>query len=114
MKNNIKFNNSTGTEIIIENNLAFKDLNKNGKLDKYENWTLSAEERAKDLISQMKKDIFRLDHSPKAIEQAIRDVLHNENKGSNLYLSNGKLRDLFRVSGCLGFTMWQNLSAFER
>lgn len=50
---NIKFNNSTGTEIIIENNLAFKDLNKNGKLDKYENWTLSAEERAKDLISQM-------------------------------------------------------------
>lgn len=67
-----------------------------------------------DLISQMKKDIFRLDHSPKAIEQAIRDVLHNENKGSNLYLSNGKLRDLFRVSGCLGFTMWQNLSAFER
>ena len=28
-------------------------MNKNGKLDNYENWTLSAEERAEDLISQM-------------------------------------------------------------
>jgi len=50
---NLKFNNSTGVNIIIENTLAFKDLNKNGKLDDYENWTLTAEERAQDLITQM-------------------------------------------------------------
>lgn len=31
----------------------FKDLNKNGKLDKYEDWRLSNEERTKDLLSKM-------------------------------------------------------------
>jgi len=31
----------------------FKDLNRNGKLDKYEDWRLPYEERAKDLVSKM-------------------------------------------------------------
>lgn len=33
--------------------LSFKDLNKNNKLDKYEDWRLPVSERAKDLVSQM-------------------------------------------------------------
>lgn len=32
---------------------TFKDLNGNGKLDKYEDWRLSANERAQDLLKQM-------------------------------------------------------------
>ncbi len=44
---------SRSAKIIKKNGFLFKDLNKNGKLDKYEDWRLSAEERAKDLISQM-------------------------------------------------------------
>ena len=32
---------------------AFKDLNRNGKLDPYEDWRLPVEERAKDLASQL-------------------------------------------------------------
>lgn len=39
--------------IITVNNLKFKDLNKNGKLDKYEDWRLPDTERAKDLLSKM-------------------------------------------------------------
>jgi beta-glucosidase len=35
------------------NGLEFKDLNKNDKLDKYEDWRLPQESRIKDLISQM-------------------------------------------------------------
>lgn len=35
------------------NGLEFKDLNKNAKLDKYEDWRLPQEARIKDLISQM-------------------------------------------------------------
>lgn len=35
------------------NGLLFKDLNKNGKLDGYEDWRRSAEERVNDLIAQM-------------------------------------------------------------
>lgn len=33
--------------------LKFKDLNKNGQLDKYEDWRLSSEERSRDLLSKM-------------------------------------------------------------
>ena len=39
--------------IIEENGLEFKDLNKNNKLDKYEDWRLSADERSKDLLTKM-------------------------------------------------------------
>ena len=39
--------------IIDENGLKFKDLNKNGTLDKYEDWRLSSDERSKDLLSKM-------------------------------------------------------------
>lgn len=45
-----------GTEsvnILTVDNLQFKDLNKNGELDPYEDWRLSSEERAKDLVSKM-------------------------------------------------------------
>lgn len=33
--------------------LLFKDLNKNGKLDVYEDWRRSIEERVNDLVAQM-------------------------------------------------------------
>jgi beta-glucosidase len=39
--------------IIQKQGLKFKDLNKNGKLDKYEDWRLTAAERSKDLLSRM-------------------------------------------------------------
>ncbi len=41
------------TVILKINGLEFKDLNKNGKLDKYEDWRLSNSARALDLISKM-------------------------------------------------------------
>ena len=40
-------------EILSINGLQFKDLNKNKKLDKYEDWRLPTEQRIQDLISQM-------------------------------------------------------------
>ena len=43
----------SGVKIIEDNGFAFKDLNRNGKLDPYEDWRLSTEERAKDLVSKM-------------------------------------------------------------
>ncbi|MCU0356323.1 MAG: glycoside hydrolase family 3 C-terminal domain-containing protein [Cyclobacteriaceae bacterium] len=44
---------ASGVKIITVDRLAFKDLNKNGQLDKYEDWRLPAAERANDLASQM-------------------------------------------------------------
>lgn len=42
-----------GVQIIKFQGFEFKDLNKNGKLDNYEDWRLPIESRIKDLISQM-------------------------------------------------------------
>lgn len=44
---------TSGIGILEEGNLRFKDLNRNGLLDKYEDWRLSWEERATDLASQL-------------------------------------------------------------
>lgn len=44
---------ASAIKILTVDGLAFKDLNKNGSLDKYEDWRLPAEERAKDLASRM-------------------------------------------------------------
>ncbi|RTL59515.1 MAG: glycoside hydrolase family 3 protein [Sphingobacteriales bacterium] len=44
---------TSGVKIITVDGFAFKDLNKNGKLDKYEDWRLPVDVRAKDLASKM-------------------------------------------------------------
>ena len=43
----------SGVTLIEKNGFAFKDLNKNGELDTYEDWRLPARERAADLASRM-------------------------------------------------------------
>ncbi len=40
-------------KILKKNNLSFKDLNQNGKIDKYEDWRLPLETRVQDLVSKM-------------------------------------------------------------
>lgn len=47
------FSPSSGVKILTMNRLAFKDLNKNGKLDPYEDWRLPFDERARDLASKL-------------------------------------------------------------
>jgi beta-glucosidase len=47
------YSGQSGVNIIKIDGLSFKDLNKNGRLDKYEDWRLPVEERAKDLASKM-------------------------------------------------------------
>jgi beta-glucosidase len=47
---------ASGVKILTVNRLAFKDLSKNGELDIYEDWRLTADERARDLASKMSVD----------------------------------------------------------
>lgn len=47
------YDSTSGVKILTVKGLAFKDLNKNGKLDVYEDWRINAEARAKDLASKM-------------------------------------------------------------
>ena len=39
--------------VIEQDGYAFKDLNQNGVLDAYEDWRLSSEERAQELVEEM-------------------------------------------------------------
>jgi beta-glucosidase len=47
------YSSASGIKILTVDGLSFKDLNKNGKLDKYEDWRLPVDERAKDLASKL-------------------------------------------------------------
>ena len=51
-------------DIIEVDGYQFKDLNDNGELDPYEDWRLTAEERADDLLSQMDVDqqVYQMVH----------------------------------------------------
>jgi beta-glucosidase len=50
---NLAYSPTSGVTILTINGLAFKDLNKNGKLDKFEDWRLPADQRAKDLATKL-------------------------------------------------------------
>ena len=47
------YNPESGVRILTVDGFAFKDLNRNGSLDAYEDWRLSAEARAEDLASRL-------------------------------------------------------------
>lgn len=47
---------NSGISILHEGNKVFKDLNRNGKLDVYEDWRKDINERAIDLAGQLSKE----------------------------------------------------------
>lgn len=49
----IGYSANSGISLVFEGGFAFKDMNKNGKLDKYEDWRLPVDIRARDLASRM-------------------------------------------------------------
>ncbi|WP_367914725.1 glycoside hydrolase family 3 protein [Leadbetterella sp. DM7] len=49
----IGYSKNSGVKLLTVNDLSFKDLNRNGKLDKYEDWRLTYEERAADLATRL-------------------------------------------------------------
>ncbi|HTE33573.1 MAG TPA: hypothetical protein VK666_24495, partial [Chryseolinea sp.] len=50
---NLGYSPTSGIKILTVDGLAFKDLNRNGTLDKYEDWRLTADVRAKDLATKL-------------------------------------------------------------
>jgi beta-glucosidase len=50
------YSTQSGVKIIYKEGLPFKDLNKNGQVDIYEDWRMNVVERAKDLASKMTVD----------------------------------------------------------
>lgn len=50
------YSTHSGVGILERDGLPFKDLNKNGNVDPYEDWRLSVDERARDLASRLPKE----------------------------------------------------------
>ena len=70
-----------GTTILHIDNLYFKDLNRNGKLDPYEDWRLSSNERARDLASKLSIEEIAglmLYSSHQAVPQTARPVYNGK------------------------------------
>jgi beta-glucosidase len=64
--------------LVRSDGLAFKDLNRNGKLDPYEDWRLSPTQRAKDLLGRMtleeKAGIMLQDYMPQTTLASLKDL----------------------------------------
>lgn len=87
----------SGVKIITVNGLKFKDLNKNGKLDKYEDWRLSADERAEDLVKKMSVEQIAglmLYSSHQSIPGAATGFRAGKYNGKNFEESGAKASDL--------------------
>ena len=73
--------------LIEKHGLKFKDLNKNGKLDKYEDWRLTSDERSKDLLSKMsleEKAGFMLINSLNMVGSRAAEASEGKLKASDL------------------------------
>ncbi|WP_231710548.1 glycoside hydrolase family 3 protein [Gracilibacillus suaedae] len=86
---------NSGVKHIIRHGYAFKDLNQNNKLDPYEDWRLTVEERAEDLASKM------------SIEQIAGLMLYSSHQsinsaelteGQTSYITNDNLRHVLITS----------------
>lgn len=108
---------ASGVKILTVGGLKFKDLNRNGKLDKYEDWRLPADERAKDLVKKMSVEqiaglmLYSIHQSIPAAEAGFRSgtysgktFLHSGARASDLtdqqkaFLKNDHLRHILVTS----------------
>lgn len=76
----------SGVKLLTADGYAFKDLNRNGKLDAYEDWRLTPEERAADLASQLSIDeiaglmLYSNHQSIPGTDQGFWDATYNGKK----------------------------------
>ncbi|HOU96844.1 MAG TPA: glycoside hydrolase family 3 N-terminal domain-containing protein [Bacteroidales bacterium] len=88
---------SSGIKILTVNRLPFKDLNKNGKLDVYEDWRQTVEKRAQDLAAKMSVEqiaglmLYSSHQSIPAAEGGMMGATYN---GQPFSLSGSKPSDL--------------------
>lgn len=87
------YSKESGKSLIQVDGLAFKDLNGNGKLDVYEDWRNSDEDRAWDLANQMSGEeiVPYLTHGGWGTFAADRDTFRSEGSNANglAYINGG-------------------------
>jgi len=89
-------------KLITIGTLQFKDLNKNGKLDPYEDWRLSYDKRAQDLVSKM------------SVEEKVGFMLISTTRMQNENSSQGRQPKDTSKSGFNEEDQVQNMNMFTR
>ena len=96
----IAYSQYSGIKIIEEDGYAFKNLSKSGKLEKYEDWRLPVEERAKDLASKMSIEqiaglmLYSAHQSISTSDDFFSKKFGGTYDGKNLEESGAKITDL--------------------
>ena len=96
----ITYAKNSGVTLLEDDGYAFKDLNKNGVLDPYEDWRLPMEERIEDLVSKMSiKDIaglmlYSAHQSVSTSDSLFAKMFQGTYDGKPLSESNKKIWDL--------------------
>lgn len=96
----IAYSPYSGIKIIEEDGYAFKNLSKSGKLEKYEDWRLPVEERAKDLASKMSIEqiaglmLYSAHQSISTSDDFFSKKFGGTYDGKNLEESGAKITDL--------------------
>ena len=82
------YSEKSGVKIIEDKGFAFKDMNKNGKLDAWEDWRLSAEKRAEALAKELTPEqiagLMLFSSHERAIEEGLTDAQKKYLKEDNL------------------------------
>ena len=96
----LAYSSNSEVKLLSVDQYAFKDLNKNGTLDAYEDWRLSADERAKDLASKLTlEDIagLMLYSSHQSIPGSSRGF-GSSNYNGKPFPESGRLRAIFPMN----------------
>lgn len=110
------YSKDSGVTLIEDDGFAFKDLNRNGKLDAYEDWRLDYEIRARDLVNQMSGEEIApyLTHGSLGTFTTNRDTLRSDKNTGYAYILGGGRGGITRNTGttaedAVNHAKWVNL-----
>ncbi len=113
---NLGYSKNSGVTLIEDDGFAFKDLNRNGKLDAYEDWRLDYETRARDLADQMSGEEIApyLTHGGLGTFTTNRDTLRSDKNTGYAYILGGGRGGVTRNTGttteeAVNHAKWVNL-----
>ncbi len=110
------YSKESGVELLQSGGFAFKDLNRNGALDPYEDWRLDYETRARDLASQMSGEQIApyLTHGGWGTFTTDKAKFASEDNGGYAYITGGGRGGVTRNLGTsvednVAHAIWVNL-----
>lgn len=106
----LSYSPNSGVSIIQVDGFAFKDLDQDGKLDGYEDWRRTSEERAADLVSQLDSLTMAMLTSHGGLGSFSEESIEEGNSGYSFIVSGGRGGVTRNASSNpAGHAKWNNL-----